>query len=357
MSSIATRGSVLRSCCGGPPATLPRLAARLPLVPRRCQDRCVPGSNARSERRRYGTAALLLFLAALVASCGDAGPQSSDTIVQTQIAANGFVFDARTAGAPGHPPVLLLHGFPESSLEWEAQLGALARAGYFAVAPDLRGYSPGARPDGVASYRMPELVADVLAIADRLGFASFHLVGHDWGAAIAWNVAMAVPERIRSLTAVSVPHPIAFALALANDPDQQSKSRYITFFQQVGVAEQTLLANDAAVLRSIYGSAVPAAHVDTYVALLSEPGALTDALDYYRALGLTDSGGSKVVVPTLYVWSTGDTALGRYGAEHTGDYVTGPYRFAVLDGVSHWVPEEAATELNALLLDHLATYP
>jgi pimeloyl-ACP methyl ester carboxylesterase len=167
---------------------------------------------------------------------------------------------------------------------------------------------------------------------------------------------MVHPERIASLTAVSVPHPVAYAIALANDPDQQQKSQYIDFFRQPVVAEQVLLADDAALLRGVYGTGPASAHADEYVRLLSEPGALTAALNYYRALGLAGTGGSSVVVPTLYVWSTADTALGRYGAELTGSYVDGPYRFVVLEGVSHWVPEEAAADLSRLLLDHLAEF-
>lgn len=309
-------------------------------------------------------AAAILLLAGFLMACGGSdgsgdpggsGPVDT-TITSTQIEASGFVFEARTAGPRDGTPVLLLHGFPQSSLEWEAQLTALAGAGYRAVAPDLRGYSPGARPLEVDAYRLDELTADVYAIADQLGFATFHLVGHDWGAAIAWNVAMVQPERITSLTAVSVPHPVAYAIALATDPDQQQKSQYIDFFRIPGVAEQTLLASDAAVLRGIYGTGPAAAHADEYVRLLSEPGALTAALNYYRALGLAGSGGSRIVVPTLYVWSTADTALGRYGAELCGDYVDGPYRFEVIEGVSHWVPEEAADELSRLLLEHIAEF-
>jgi len=311
-------------------------------------------------------AAAILLLAGFLIACGESGgtgepsgPGGSSgpvTIARTQIEAGGFVFEARTAGPRDGSPVLLLHGFPQSSLEWESQLLALAAAGYHAVAPDLRGYSPGARPPAVDDYRLDVLTEDVYAIADALGFARFHLVGHDWGAAIAWNVAMVRPERIASLTAVSVPHPVAYALALANDPDQQQKSQYIGFFRQAGVAEQALLANDAALLRSVYGTGPAAANADAYVALLSEPGALTAALNYYRALGLTGAGGSTVVVPTLYVWSTADTALGRYGAERCGDHVSGPYRFEIIEDVSHWVPEEAPEALNALLLEHLDAF-
>jgi pimeloyl-ACP methyl ester carboxylesterase len=304
-------------------------------------------------------AASIVLLTAVLAACGDGGGSSATSdasIAHTTIEAGGFVFDARVAGPRNGAPVLLLHGFPESSLEWEAQLVALARAGYRAVAPDLRGYSPGARPAAIDDYGLTLLAGDVFAIADALGFARFHLVGHDWGAAIAWEVAGERPERIASLTAVSVPHPTAFALALANDPDQRSKSTYITFFQQPDVPERTLLANDAAVLRGIYGDGPASAHADDYVALLSAPGALTAALDYYRALGLTSSSGARTAVPTLYVWSTGDTALGRYGAERCGDYVDAPYRFEIIEGVSHWLPEDAADRLSSLLLEHVARY-
>lgn len=318
-----------------------------------------PRAPLTSAPSRTSAALFLLVLVVLASACGDGGGSSATedgAIAQTQIEAGGFVFDARVAGPRGGSPVLLLHGFPESSLEWEAQLTALARAGYRAVAPDLRGYSPGARPPAVADYRLEVLAGDVVAIADALGFARFHLVGHDWGAAIAWEVAGRYPERLTSLTAVSVPHPTAFAQALASDSDQQGKSTYITFFQQPDLPERTLLANDAAVLRGIYGTGPAAANADAYVALLSEPGALTAALNYYRALGLTSSEGARTTVPTLYVWSTGDTALGRYGAERCGDFVDAPYRLAIIEGVSHWVPEDAADELSALLLEHVGQW-
>ncbi|MGH9182018.1 MAG: alpha/beta fold hydrolase, partial [Acidimicrobiales bacterium] len=134
-----------------------------------------------------------------------------------------LVFDALAAGPDDGPLVLLLHGFPQSSGEWRSQLAALAGQGYRAVAPDQRGYSPGARPDGVDAYRMPLLVGDVLAMADELGAGRFHLVGHDWGAAVAWYTAAAHPDRLLSLTAVSVPHPMAFAKALASPSGDQAE--------------------------------------------------------------------------------------------------------------------------------------
>ncbi len=264
-------------------------------------------------------------------------------------------FEGRAAGPADGRGVLLLHGFPETSAEWEHQLHALATAGYRAVAPDQRGYSPGVRPAEVADYQMRELVGDVLALADALGWDRFDLVGHDWGAAVAWVTAASVPERVRTLTAVSVPHPAAFAATLADDEDQRRRSAYMQFYQQEGTPEQQLLAADAAELRRLYEGKVPAAHVEEYVRRLSEPGALTAALNWYRAMKYRGSVG-PVTVPTLYVWSTGDWALGRRVAEASAAYVKGPYRFEVLQDVSHWIPEEAPDTLSRLLLDHLGRY-
>lgn len=262
-------------------------------------------------------------------------------------------FDGLAAGEEDGRPVLLLHGFPEAASEWTHQLAALAAAGYRAVAPDQRGYSPGVRPEAVADYRMELLVEDVLAIADALGWSRFDLVGHDWGAAVAWMVADEHPDRIRTLTAVSVPHPVPFFLALQEDPDQQQRSAYIQVFRQKGQAEKRLLADNAQTLRQVYGYGVPRSRVEDYVARLSEPGALTAALNWYRAMR-PDSSVGRITVPTLYVWSTDDVAIGSTAALATADWIDGPYHFEVLEDVSHWIPEEAAETLSQLLLQHLA---
>jgi len=277
-----------------------------------------------------------------------------EEIERIEISAGEHRFTARAAGPEDGELVLLLHGFPETSYEWRNQLPALAAAGYRAVAPDLRGYSPGARPEGVEWYRATHLVADVLAFADWLGGHNFYLVGHDWGAAIAWQVAGRHPDRLRSLTIVSVPHPGAFGTAIADDPDQQQRSGYVQFFQQDGgVAEQALLENDAAALRALF-TGFPDDAVEEYVSALQQPGAMTAALNYYRATDLALlQGMGPITMPTMYVWSTGDVALGRTAAEGTARHVDGPYRFEVLDGVSHWIPEDAAEALNRLLLEHL----
>ncbi len=190
-------------------------------------------------------------------------------------------------------------------------------------------------------------------MANHFGADRFSVVGHDFGAVVAWHLAAHHSERVRSLVALSVPHPVAFAVAMASPAgDQRDRSSYISFFRQADVAEDALLAGGglAAMLRA---SGYPT-DVDDRIRAMSQPGALTAALNWYRALDFTlVEGVGAISVPTLYVWSTGDVALGRDGAEGTESYVTGPYRFEILDGVTHWIPEEVPAELSGLLLDHL----
>jgi pimeloyl-ACP methyl ester carboxylesterase len=261
----------------------------------------------------------------------------------------GLVFDALVAGPDDGEVVLLLHGFPQHSTMWLPQIEALAGAGYRAVAFDQRGYSPRARPAEVEQYRIGHLVEDALAIA---GPNPFHVVGHDWGAVVGWHLAAKHPERIRTLTALSVPHPLAFATALLSPgSDQRAQSGYVAFFRMKDVAEEALLSGGLAA--ALAASAYPG-DIDERVRAMSEPGALTAALNWYRAIDPSlVQGLGHVVVPTLYLWSTGDVALAREGAEATARYVDGPYRFEVLAGVSHWIPEEVPDLLNRLLLEHL----
>lgn len=268
-----------------------------------------------------------------------------------QIAAGGFTFDAVVSGPSDGRLIVLLHGFPQTSWSWRHVIPALAAAGYRVVAPDQRGYSPGARPDGVSPYRMPSLVGDVLGMVDALGVEQFDVVGHDWGAAVAWQLAGRHPDRVRTLTAVSVPHPLAFVDALRSDDDQRQRSAYMQFFQQQGVAEQMLLDGG---LAGIFSQAVDAGR---YISLMAEPGVLTRCLNWYRAQDLADiTDLTATTVPTLYVWSDRDVALGPVAAHATASYVDAPYRFEVLHDVSHWVPEEAPGQLSTWLLEHLAAH-
>jgi pimeloyl-ACP methyl ester carboxylesterase len=275
-------------------------------------------------------------------------------LVHLDIDAAGFTFHAVASGPVTGEPVVLLHGFPETSHEWRHQLPALADAGYRAVAFDQRGYSPRARPADVADYRVPILVGDVLAVADALGFETFHLVAHDWGAIIAWQVAGHHGHRLRSLTAISVPHPKAFYAAISGNAEQKERSQYMRFFQEEGAAEDALLANDAVGLRAMYAG-LPADAVDTYVAVLGERAALTAALNYYRTMDrtlATEIG--PVEVPALLVWGDEDPAVARPGIEGTAAHVDGPFRLEILAGAGHWIPELQAETLNRLLMEHLA---
>jgi pimeloyl-ACP methyl ester carboxylesterase len=255
--------------------------------------------------------------------------------------------------------VLLLHGFPQTAHSWRRILPALASAGYRAVAPDLRGVSPGARPTDRASYATAALVADVLAMADAFGAERFHLVGHDWGGALAWQVAARHPDRLRSLSIASTPHPLAFRRAL-DDPstDQAQRSAYMAIFRTEGAGEDMWLGRGVDGLREIYAAAgLSAEEAAPCVAAFSDRAALTAFLNWYRAGDPADPSGAPVRVPTLYVWSTGDPALGREAAEWTRDHVLADYRFAVLEGIDHWIPEHAPDRLGSLLLEHFRDHP
>jgi pimeloyl-ACP methyl ester carboxylesterase len=277
---------------------------------------------------------------------------------KSALTAGQFTFRSLTSGPVDGEPVLLLHGFPQSSGEWRAQLEFLGAAGYRCVAPDQRGYSPEARPDSVEAYGIDHLVGDVIDICDTLGVERIHLVGHDWGAIVAWVVAARHPERVRSLTAVSVPHPEAFADAYASGASQQKEmSSYIEVFRAPGDAgERMLRGDDGGGIRRMFEHVGldPAAAIE-HDAVHNEPGGLTAALNWYRATHPTLMRDIPTVgVPTLFVWSTLDPAISREAAQGCAKYMTGPFSFVVLEGVDHWVPELAADRLNDLLLEHLA---
>jgi pimeloyl-ACP methyl ester carboxylesterase len=309
-----------------------------------------PSSDSAASREDAGRDAGALHL-------GDAASaEQAGTLTTLQI--GEFTFQLRVAGPEHGEPVILLHGFPETSLEWQAQIPSLAAAGFRVVAPDQRGYSLGARPETVADYQMPLLVRDVLSIADALGFDRFHLVGHDWGASVTWVAAYIAPQRLLSIAPISVPHLDAFGLAL-NDPGscQPAASGYIAGLVADG-SEARLLRDDSAELRKLY-EGLPQPRVDAYLDHFRTEGALRGPLNWYRANlapGTASPAIGKTRVPTLYIWSDRDPALCRDGAERTAAFVDAPYQFEILQGVGHWVPELAAERVNALLLAHLRKY-
>jgi pimeloyl-ACP methyl ester carboxylesterase len=281
-------------------------------------------------------------------------------IERLEIDANQLTFTARAAGPAGGRGVILLHGFPQTSWSWRGQLSELGDAGYRAVAPDQRGYSVGARPLTVADYGLDHLVADVLALADAMEMDTFDLVGHDWGGMVSWVAAARHADRVRSLSVVSTPHPLALRAALlGGDPDQARRSAQMDAFRRPDVPERLLLGEDSSgsgLEALCTASGLGAANTRQYLAVLTRPGALTAALNWYRAMNGDELADLPLVtVPTLYVWSTDDAALGRPAAEASAQFVSGGYRFVVLEGVNHWIPEAAPRELARLLVEHLAT--
>lgn len=267
-----------------------------------------------------------------------------------------LVFDAFAAGPKDGEIVLLLHGFPQTKRTFRLQLPALAEAGYRAIAIDQRGYSPRARPAGVQAYHTDLLTADVLRVADALGAHRFHLVGHDFGAVIGWQVAARHPDRLASYTSVSVGHPLAYLEALGNpDGEQKARSGYFEWF--VNPATDAELGSYERMHELYLAAGLSAEDAVAYARALGSPEAVGSGLNWYRASGLHQIAGlSDVVVPTLLVWSTEDPALGLAQAAGSEQYVKAPYRFEVIEGVDHWVPEHAADRLNALLLEQFGAH-
>lgn len=273
---------------------------------------------------------------------------------------DGLRFDVVDGGPADGPVVLLLHGFPQTRDSWAAVAGLLHADGYRTVAPDQRGYSPGARPRGRVAYRIDELVADAAALARAVSDGPVHVVGHDWGAVVAWGLAGAHPDLVATVTGVSVPHPGAFVRSMGRSL-QGLKSWYMLAFQVPGV--ERLLARPGAladVLRRA-GQSPEAARRDEAALRARGPmgDALTAALTWYRAMPLSvtrsgiDPHHEPVVAPAMLVWSDGDVAITRAAAEANEPFMAGPYRFEVLRGVSHWIPDEAPGRLADLLLEHV----
>jgi pimeloyl-ACP methyl ester carboxylesterase len=273
-----------------------------------------------------------------------------------------LTFDALVAGQPGTPLVLLLHGFAESMHCWDAQVEALAAAGYRAVAPSQRGYSASARPDPgeLANYQIERLMDDAMAIVAASGYGDrrFHLAGHDWGGSIAWALADRFADRLASLTVLSRPHPNSFNRALLmTDADQAHRSRHHTAFLEPDAAD-VVLADDGKWLRErLAANGVPAAAIAQHMGVLGNKEAMEAALAWYRARGAIRSPLGPIRVPTLYIWGDADDTVGRMAAEGTVDFVAAPFAFEVLPGVGHFAADQAPDRVNELLLAHVAAYP
>jgi pimeloyl-ACP methyl ester carboxylesterase len=273
-----------------------------------------------------------------------------------QYAHDELSFDVSDHGPVDGRVVILLHGFPEDRHCWDRLTPALTGAGYRVLAPDLRGYSPGARPAGRRAYTIDRAAGDTLALADAAGAARFDIVGHDWGAVVAWYLAGHFPARVRTLTALSVPHPQAFGRALARST-QALHSWYMLFFQVPGAPEWLLRrAGARRFAASLARSGLGPDSARRYAARVAEPAGMTGPLNWYRAMPFNrrDRLG-PMATPTLLIWGDRDRFLTRAAAEACARYVAGPYRFVPLVGASHWLPSEAADDVAPPLLEHLAS--
>ena len=267
---------------------------------------------------------------------------------------DGLTFDVRDAGPPDGEPVVLLHGFPQDSGAWDAVSPQLHQQGLRTLAPDQRGYSPMARPRGRKHYTLRQTVGDVLALLDAAELESAHVVGHDWGGMVAWAISAWHPDRVSTLTALSVPHPAALAKAMVTS-DQALRSSYMAAFQLPVLPELLLLARRGKALRGMLrGGGLSRETAAHYVSRMQMPGALSAALGWYRAMPFQarDRVGA-VRVPTQHVWSTGDAFLGRAGIDGTSRFVDAPYQLEILDDVSHWIPELAADRVAELITAHV----
>ncbi|WP_032387638.1 alpha/beta fold hydrolase [Rhodococcoides fascians] len=256
---------------------------------------------------------------------------------------DGLEFDVLDQGPPDGPIVLLLHGFPERAASWSAVMDQLNEAGFRTIAPDQRGYSPGARPKRRRDYRVGALVDDVVALIDTIA-APVHLVGHDWGANIAWVTAGRRPDLMLSLTAFSVPHPGSFMTALLTSR-QILHSWYFVFFQLPILPEKWMTRPGQRAEKWYERSGMNAEDLERTRTDIVDYGALPYAVTWYRGLPFSNPGIGRlrITVPTSMVWSDGDTFIGRSAIERAQQYVDARYTLTVLAGVTHWIPTQAPT--------------
>lgn len=279
----------------------------------------------------------------------------------------GVELDVQVAGSPDAPPVILLHGFPESHRTWRHIVPDLARD-HFVLAPDQRGYARSSKPAGVEEYKADRILADLLALADHFGIGRFTLVGHDWGGAIAWMAALQRPDRVSRLVIVNAPHPLVYQRAVFDDPEQRRASQYIRRFRDTSIDQgltgtglEKFLGSTFAqhVTRAIAGED-KAAYLDEW----SQPGAMTAMLNWYRASGIIvpapdetperpawlDAPFPPVTQPTLVIWGMKDKALLPGQLQELPAYV--PHlTLTRIEDAGHFVPWEKPEAVLSAMRD------
>ncbi len=269
-----------------------------------------------------------------------------------ELPANGFTFRCRLCGMENSgESVIFLHGFPETSHLWERILRSFADAGYRCLAFDQRGYSPGARPEGIHHYRIDSIASDAIALADELGWPKFHLVGHDWGSGCGWTIVQLAPERVASWSALSIPHLAAFETAKKTDPDQKKRSWYMTFFQ-IPLLPETLMRVAVAGKRPSLWKSSSDAEIADYLRVFRDFKGNRATINWYRANNRFPISYGNVFVPTILLWGNQDPFVGRAGVEMTRQYMKGEYVLIELDA-GHSLVQEQFDRVNRSLLDHV----
>lgn len=267
-------------------------------------------------------------------------------------------FDCRISGNEDNELVILLHGFPESSLMYQELINDLSSHSYYCIAPNMRGYSNGARLKGKENYVIEKLVQDVLDIAKNVGKDKFHLIGHDWGSAIGWQLVHDYPNKILSWTGMAVPHLQSFFEAVLTDKDQKEKSKYIALFQLPLIPEWNFRLKDYKILRKLW-DAQSTEEIEDYLSIIKEKGAVTAMLNYYRANNkLAKRAGTGQIlgdinVRTLFIWGNKDIAIGPVAVSKGHKYMKNEYKFLELDA-GHWLIQTKYSEVKNAIIEHLS---
>lgn len=274
-----------------------------------------------------------------------------------QVKIGSFIFDCRTQGNKEDELIIFLHGFPETSYMWKELMSSFSENGFYCVAPNLRGYSKGACPKGKKHYSLDKLVNDVLGISKFLNKAKFHLVGHDWGAAIGWKVVHDYQDAILSWTGISVPHLQAFGKAIVVDEEQRKMSQYIKNFQLTYLPEMHIRKNDFKIFKKLWKNS-ESNEIDNYLEVFRNPKQLTAALNYYRSnykflkKAAKDQILGDINVPTLFIWGNEDVAIGSYSVNESHQYMKNDYQFLELDA-GHWLIQTNYYELKKAITRHI----
>ena len=272
------------------------------------------------------------------------------------VSVDELTFTCRVSGMENDgEAVILLHGFPETSRMYYDLIPVLVSEGFKVVAPDQRGYSPGARPSKISDYSIDKLSQDVIDIADAFQFEKFHLIGHDWGSAVGWVTVAFHSDRVISWTALSVPHLDAFFEAMNNNPEQQRKSQYIKFFKKPILPEFYFSIFGYKYLRDIWRKSSKE-EIEKYLEVFKQKGALKASLNWYRAnMKNDDKSIGDIAAPTLIIYGLKDMAIGEKSVDESEKYLKGDYKIEKLES-GHWLIQESFEAVSKSIINHLTNY-